>query len=202
MVQDNSSNVINFEKKGRRKAIARLTKNYSTVLVQTMGRSMLDDGEHFSEAGHPLCRALDLSECAHGAVITAAQFFTALLLVRFRHEDPMTDGGTLEFCENARKRMIHYSRDWMGRSRILLPPREKRDLANIEKAYVSAILDALKIEATNDPNWSEAEFWTDVFRGFGDADPSGVVAKAAGVVLLNHLTHFHLALTADMAASA
>jgi hypothetical protein len=202
MSQDNQTNVINFEKKGRRKAIAKLTKNYSAMLAHIMSQSMLDDGEHVDENGLPMCRPLDGGEMMHGAVITASQALTAILVARASKEDPNTDGGLREFAENARKRSIRYTRDNMGRSRIVINGKYKRNLEGIEREYAGAIFTAFRLEAQNDPNFSEAEFWADVFRGFCDADLSGVIQRAAGLVLLNHLAHFHLALTADMQEQA
>lgn len=203
MSQDNQTNVINFEKKGRRKAFARLTKNYNGMLVHIMQQAMFDGGEHFDDNGLPLCRAMDSAKMRHGAVANAAIFFVALLYARARMEqDDGSSSGLGPFAHNADLRVKNYHLDYLGKGRIVIAGKYKRDLASIEQNYARAIFDALRIEAKNDPDFSEAEFWADVFRGFSDHDNSGVVLRAAGLVLLDHLTHFHLALTHHMKQTA
>lgn len=202
MTQDNVTNVINFEKKGRRKAIARLTKNYAPILAHVMQASMLDDGEHVDENDLPMCRALDRSEMRHGAVANAALLFARLMHNRAILETNDRKDGLGAFSLAATRRATGYHADNLGKSRIVVSGKYKRDLLKIEQNYASAIFTALRLEAKNDPNFSEAEFWPDIFRGFGDADPSGIVLRAAGLVLLDHLTHFHLALTADSKETA
>jgi hypothetical protein len=190
-----AGNVVNLQSVGRRKAIAKLTKNYAAMLVHILGQCSLDDGEHYDENDLPMVRALDRSEMRHGAVVTACQFFTALLYVRARWEEPAdTDDGLHPFAFRAELRGKNYGREHMGQCRIVVNAKSKRQFAGIEREFANAIFAGLRIEAQNDPTLNEADFWADTFRGFGDADPSGVVLRAAGLVLLDHMPEFRQAL--------
>ena len=200
-----SAEVVNFQKMGRRKAIARLTKNYSSILAHIMAKSMLDDGGHVDENDLPMVRPLDRTESRHGAVANAAIFFAGLMNARMRMEPLPDDGcefGLYGFAYRAAVRAKRYHAENLGTYRILINGRYKRDLQGVELAYSGQIFAALRIEAVNDPSFDEAEFWADVFRGFSDSDPSGVVLRAAGLVLLDHLPQFRDALAAHTHGAA
>jgi hypothetical protein len=190
-----ANNVINFEQTGRRRAIAKLTKNYSHMLAHIMSNSMLDDGEHVDDDGLPMCRPLDRTEMRHGAVANAALYLSGLIAARENLESDSTrTEGLGRFSWEAGVRARKYFADNMGTSKIVVQGKYKRDLVKIEGNYAEAIFTGLRIEAQNNPDLNEAEYWADVFRAFADHDPSGIVLRAAGLVLLDHLDDFAQAL--------
>jgi hypothetical protein len=187
--------VLKFPAAGRRAAIARLTKNYAPLLVQTMGNSLLDDQEHFDDEDQPLARPLGLTEMRLGATLTAAQFFLAVLMVRQKFETPAEGADDLyAFVYRAEMRVKNASRDYFGKGRLVIQGKHRQTLQAVERGYVGDILTALRIEAKADPEFDECAFWADIYRAMADADPSGVVLRAAGIVLLDYLPAFRHAL--------
>lgn len=193
--------VIEMSKVKRRAGIARLTRGYSAALANVMESALLDDGTHTDpETGEAQAREFDRTEKRHSAVISLGEFFVQVLRLRLKIEErpwekrvaqPGDLGG---FCENAHRRVDKYREDNIGAGRLVVDPVLNARFLSMERDYVSAIFTALQIEMRAPEPPDEAEFWADVFRGFADADPSGVVLRAAGLVLLDHLDAFRRAL--------
>lgn len=198
-MNDNSKgNVLEMPKIGRRKGIARLTKNYPAMLVHVMIESRFDDGEHFDENDLPMVREMDRSEQRIGATILAAQFFAAMLRTRAAMEDDKGPGSLMAFVVDAIQRIEDFDKDKFGKGKVVLPGKYKVDLRKIEQNYATAIFTALRVEIQGQEATDEWDFWSDALRGMADSDPSGVVLRAAGLVALDHLPHLQQAITYHM----
>jgi hypothetical protein len=193
-----SGNVLEMPKIGRRKGIAKLTKNYFAMLAHVIIESKFDDGEHFDENDLPLVRDLDRTEGRIGATIMAAQFFAAMLRTRAAMEEDKGPGSFMAFVADAIQRVENFDKEHFGKGKVVLPGKYKLDLRKIEQNYATAIFTALRIEMNGIDAPEEWDFWADVFRGMADADPSGVVLRAAGLVALDHLPHLQQAITYHM----
>jgi len=192
-----ADNVIQFDKMQRRKSIAEMSKGYSAAIAQALTRCKVTHRDHLDPEGQPLAlRDIDRTETRHSAVVTAAVFFNALIDIRARMEEttdaPVDD--LHKFSAFAFRRQKHYERDRFGSLIVLSEPGVRELLEMRERDYAHHVFTAFKIEATNNPELDEVQFWADIFRGFADGDSSGIVLRAAGLVLLDHLDAFSRAL--------
>ena len=190
-----NGNVVQLPKIGRRKGVARLTKNYSAILAHVISESKFDDGEHFDDNNLPMVREMDRTEGRFAATIIAAQFFAAMFRTRAAMEEENGPGSFMSFVTEAIQRVENFEKDKFGKGKVVLPGKYKRDLRLIEQNYATAIFGALQVEMNSQETPDEWDFWADVLRGMADSDPSGVVLRAAGLVALDHLSHLQQAIT-------
>lgn len=197
-----ADNVIQFDKVQRRKSIAHMSKGYAFAIAAALTKCKIVHRDDIDpQTGDPRAlRDMDRTEIRHSAVVSAAIFFEALLDIRARFEKPgqersTDDYGLYTFVHEAGFRRKHYERDRMGLGiQVLSEPGVRGQLERIERDYAHHVFTALKIESQNDPDLDEVQFWADIFRGFADGDSSGIVLRAAGLVLLDHLDAFSRAL--------
>lgn len=178
----------------RRKKFAEVAAKYPNMLVQVCHGARLYDGVHDSE-GRELVRELETEEQAKFATLTAAGFFCAMLKLRAQIEND--NSMMFDFWNHARNvRLDNRTKEFFPTETVSVLKRDKAMLVAMETQTLNIVLTALSMEART-PAFNELEFWTGVFRGMSDTDPSGVVPAAARLVLLDHIPEFGLALTAD-----
>lgn len=194
--------IFRFTNLPRRHTFAKLSQNYAAMLVDTVTASQIDDGtldENVLLADRRLVRDMDRHEMRHAAVFLACQFFLALLMTRAGFETPTNPkSGLVKFAQATTRRICaHWINEVGDGLMIVADPEVTKKLLEFEKPMSIAVIEALLIEARADPRLDEAQFWFDVFMGFSDGDRSGVVSRAAHMVLLHHREAFRAALKAD-----
>lgn len=194
------TNILKFDSKRRRVAFARLAQSYAPHLVSAVTASKLDDGTLDPNAlknDRRQVRDMTGQEMRFAATYIAGQFLVSLLIARAQLEPARMRSDIGQFSAHAVDRIgAQWAGDVGPTCHVVAEPDAKEQLLEYERETARGVFRALQLEAPN-PDFDEAQFWNDVFLGVSDADPSGVVGKAARVVLLTYRDEFRRAVEAD-----
>lgn len=185
----------------RRSAMAAAARNYPMALKRISSQAMIYDGVNDEITGEELVRKLTPDEKRKFQEIAAVGMFASALHIRASLEPNGLNPLTV-FWVDARRRLDGLSnRLFPAPNKVSALPGETTVLVEIERALIAVMFGGLRAEG-DIPGFNEAEFWPDIFRGVADADPSGLVGRAANLVLLDHLTDWRRAMTMMTAGEA
>jgi hypothetical protein len=185
MTNDNASPRVKIK---RRLEFARAFKDYPILLkgfASSVGLGY--PGERTQEREEAAARQL-ASPFFAGRVMrfVVAQFAVQVIRTRATMEPSSPDYGLNDFARlEMVPGLIKHIEELDGFS-VQASPAAEKAIRAVHESMAAAIFDALAVEAQV-PDFDEADFWPDVFRGLADADPAGILVRGLSPVILDRL---------------